>query len=42
MADGALVLGFDPSIAVEYLRGSDPALARVIDTVGPFRMEGAN
>jgi DNA-3-methyladenine glycosylase II len=42
MADGGFVLGFDPCIAVEHLRSSDPALARVIDTVGPFRMEGAN
>jgi 3-methyladenine DNA glycosylase/8-oxoguanine DNA glycosylase len=42
MADGGLVLGFDPSIAVEHLRSSDPPLARVIDTVGSFRMERAN
>src|SRR5271169_3111376 len=34
-------LGFDPCIAVEHLRASDPALARVIDTVGPFRIERA-
>src|SRR5271167_3864455 len=33
--------GFDPCIAVEHLRASDPALARVIDTVGPFRIERA-
>jgi 3-methyladenine DNA glycosylase/8-oxoguanine DNA glycosylase len=41
MADGGLVLGFDPCIAVEHLRSSDPALAHVMDTVGPFRMERA-
>ncbi len=39
MADGEVVLGFDPCIAVEHLRSSDPALARVMDTVGPFRLE---
>jgi methylated-DNA-[protein]-cysteine S-methyltransferase len=32
-------LGFDPGVAVEHLRASDPALARVIDAVGPFRMQ---
>src|SRR5271168_4835530 len=31
--------GFDPNPAVEQLRASDPVLAHVIDTVGPFRME---
>jgi methylated-DNA-[protein]-cysteine S-methyltransferase len=36
---GDAKLGFDPSVAVEYLRTSDAALARVIDTVGPFRMQ---
>lgn len=41
MADGELVLGFDPSTAVEHLRTSDATLARVMDTVGPFRMERA-
>jgi len=34
--DGAF--GFDTAIAVEHLRQSDAALARVIDAVGPFRM----
>ena len=36
MNDG---LGFDPAVAVEHLRNSDPALARIIDVVGPFRMQ---
>jgi methylated-DNA-[protein]-cysteine S-methyltransferase len=36
--DGDGSLGFDPAAAVEHLRASDPALARVIDAVGPFRM----
>src|SRR6516164_3560011 len=36
-ADGAL--GFDPGLAVARLRASDPTLARVIDEVGPFRMQ---
>ena len=35
--DGAF--GFDPSVAVEHVRASDAALARVIDAVGPFRMQ---
>ena len=32
-------LGFDPSLALEHLRASDAVLARVIDEVGPFRMQ---
>jgi 3-methyladenine DNA glycosylase/8-oxoguanine DNA glycosylase len=36
MKDG---LGFEPTIAVEHLRASDASLARVIDAIGPFRME---
>jgi methylated-DNA-[protein]-cysteine S-methyltransferase len=35
--DGAF--GFDPQGAVEQLRSSDPALARLIERVGPFRMQ---
>lgn len=35
--DGAL--GFDPVQAVAHLKGADPALARLIDAVGPFRMQ---
>ena len=31
--------GFDPRVAVEHLRTSDPELGRVIDAVGLFRME---
>ncbi|MFN8643526.1 MAG: DNA-3-methyladenine glycosylase, partial [Candidatus Binatia bacterium] len=34
--DGAFA--FDPDAAVAHLRGADPALARLIDAVGPFRM----
>ena len=37
--DGDGALGFDPSVAVAHLRASDAALARVIDAVGPFRMQ---
>ena len=37
--DGDGVLGFDPTTAVEHLRASDAALARIIDAVGPFRMQ---
>ncbi len=32
-------LGFEPAAAVEHLRASDETLARVIDTVGPFRLQ---
>jgi 3-methyladenine DNA glycosylase/8-oxoguanine DNA glycosylase len=35
--DGAF--GFDPRVAVEHLRAADAALARLIDAVGPFRLE---
>ncbi|WP_437815495.1 methylated-DNA--[protein]-cysteine S-methyltransferase [Sorangium sp. So ce1078] len=37
-ADGGGALGFDPAAAVERLRASDAALARLIDAVGPFAM----
>lgn len=30
---------FDPAEAVRHLRARDPALARLMDAVGPFRME---
>ena len=36
--EGDGVFGFDPDAAVEHLRASDPALARVMDAIGPFRM----
>ena len=32
-------LGFEPATAVEHLRASDESLARVIDSVGPFRLQ---
>ncbi|WP_437591099.1 methylated-DNA--[protein]-cysteine S-methyltransferase [Sorangium sp. So ce1000] len=37
-AEPSSELGFDPDAAVEHLRASDAALARVIDAVGPFAM----
>lgn len=37
--DGGAALGFDPELAVAHLRAVDPTLARVIDKVGPFRMQ---
>lgn len=37
--DGDGAFGFDPGVAVEHVRASDAALARVIDGVGPFRMQ---
>jgi 3-methyladenine DNA glycosylase/8-oxoguanine DNA glycosylase len=35
----AAALGFDPRIAVRHLRTADAGLARVIDAVGPCRLE---
>jgi len=32
-------LGFDPKVALRHLRSADPALARIIDRVGPFELE---
>jgi 3-methyladenine DNA glycosylase/8-oxoguanine DNA glycosylase len=37
--DGNGAFGFDPRLAVAHVRASDPVLARVIDAVGPFRMQ---
>jgi methylated-DNA-[protein]-cysteine S-methyltransferase len=37
--DGDAGFAFDPKAALRRLRGSDAALARVIDAVGAFRME---
>jgi len=37
--EGDGVLGFDPNFAIAYLRDSDKAIARVIDRIGPFRMQ---
>jgi methylated-DNA-[protein]-cysteine S-methyltransferase len=37
--DGDGALGFDPRAAVEHLRAADPALARLIDRVGPFTLQ---
>jgi len=36
--EGDGVLGFDPEQAVAHLRAADPALARLIDEIGPYRM----
>lgn len=37
--EGDGVLPFDPAFALDYLRDADPALAKLIDTIGPFRMQ---
>jgi methylated-DNA-[protein]-cysteine S-methyltransferase len=37
--EGDGTFGFDPAVAVDHLRASDAALARVIDAVGPFAMQ---
>ena len=39
LVDSNDALGFDPSLAVEHLRASDPVMARVIDEIGAFRMQ---
>ena len=31
-------IGFDSAVALAHLRGRDPALARLIDAVGPYRL----
>ncbi len=33
---------FDPDVAIDHLRTADPALARLVDAVGPFRMQLKN
>jgi methylated-DNA-[protein]-cysteine S-methyltransferase len=38
-SDGAEILGFDPGAAVKHLRAADPALARLISEIGPFRLQ---
>ena len=37
--EGDGVLPFDAAFALDYLRDADPALAKLIETVGPFRMQ---
>jgi methylated-DNA-[protein]-cysteine S-methyltransferase len=37
--EGDGVLPFDPAFALDYLRDADPALGRLVDTIGPFRMQ---
>jgi methylated-DNA-[protein]-cysteine S-methyltransferase len=37
--DGDARLGFDPRVALAHVRASDAALARVIERVGPFRLQ---
>ena len=39
LLDGDGALGFDPVLAIAQLRAADAALARVIDEIGPFRMQ---
>jgi 3-methyladenine DNA glycosylase/8-oxoguanine DNA glycosylase len=37
--DGDGTLGFDPIMAIQHLRASDPVIARVINEIGPFCMQ---
>jgi methylated-DNA-[protein]-cysteine S-methyltransferase len=39
LGDGEAAFGFDPDAAIEHLRASDPVLGRLIDSVGPFRLQ---
>jgi 3-methyladenine DNA glycosylase/8-oxoguanine DNA glycosylase len=39
IAADAGAFGFDPRVAIRHLRKVDPDLARVMDAVGPFRMQ---
>jgi len=39
LSDADAVLGFDPDAALAHLRASDPVLGRLIDSVGPFRLQ---
>ena len=36
------MLTYDRQAAVDHLRGADPVLGRVIETVGPFELEPAD
>ena len=40
--DGEGRLGYDPDAAIAHLRAADPKLGRLIDTVGPFRLQLKN
>jgi len=37
--DGDGAFGFDPVVALDYLRAADARLATLVDAVGPFRMQ---
>src|SRR6185295_11255968 len=37
--DGGGAFGFDPTVAVERLSAADPTLMRLIESIGPFRMQ---
>ncbi len=37
--DDEPAFGFDPVVAIKHVRAADPAMARLIDVVGPFRMQ---
>jgi methylated-DNA-[protein]-cysteine S-methyltransferase len=39
LTDAEAAFGFDPEAAVAQLRAGDPLLSRLIDKVGPFRLE---
>jgi 3-methyladenine DNA glycosylase/8-oxoguanine DNA glycosylase len=39
LLDADAAFGFDPEAALVHLRARDPVLARLIDSVGPFRLE---
>jgi O-6-methylguanine DNA methyltransferase len=39
LGDADAALCFDPELALQHLRAADPALAQLIDSVGPFRLQ---
>jgi DNA-3-methyladenine glycosylase II len=39
LGDADASFGFDPDLALAQLRASDPVLGRLIDSVGPFRLQ---
>jgi O-6-methylguanine DNA methyltransferase len=39
LSDAEAAFGFDPDAALAQLRAGDPVLARLIDSVGPFRLQ---
>jgi methylated-DNA-[protein]-cysteine S-methyltransferase len=39
LGDADAAFSFDPELALQHLRAADPALGKLIDSVGPFRLQ---